>query len=143
MEQTQQEEQIDIQQTTNNDGFTKVSRTKNGKISVTSQLSLANFYKLFSNKTITYYDKRGKKHEFDNEGIIKKYIEQVKDKSGKVITDEKGNVRLKYTVHVKTYISLMDDIVMISWDNNEVSFYTKLNHHQLNNWGGKMYWKTE
>lgn len=133
--------QQQVIQSENTDGFIDVAKCKNSRFETTPHLSLPDFQKLFSNKTITYYDKKGNKYEFENWGILKKTTEQMKDKTGKVITDEKGTPRIKYTVHMKTYISLMGDVVMVSWDNNEVSFYTKLNHQDLSNWGKKMYWK--
>ena len=77
------------------------------------------------------------KDKKDSKGAV------VKDKTGKVVTDEKGVARVRHIVHIKTYVSLMGDILMFTWDNDEVSFYTKLNHSELPNWGGKMFWKIE
>ncbi len=132
-----QEEQFD------NDGFTKVNKVKKQKHLVISKLSLQNFQKLFSNKVITYYNKNGKKNEFDNFGVIKRTVEEVKDKNGNTILNEAGLPRTRYTVYMNTYISLMGDVVMVTWDNEEVSFYTKIGHPDLQNWGRKMYWKVD
>ena len=143
MEAEQQQVEQQVTQPENTDDFTAVTSRKNGRFATTPHLSLSNFQKLFSNKSVIYYDKRGNKYDLENCGIVKRTSDQVKDKNGKVITDENGNTRIKHTVHMKTYVSLMGDIVMISWDNNEVSFYTKLNHPELQNWGKKMYWKSE
>lgn len=127
----------------NTEGFTSVGRNKRGKHSVTPNLSYANFQKLFSGKVVTFYDKYGRDTEFENYGVMRRTSEEVKDKNGKLVTDEKGTVRTRHTVYMKTYVSLMGDIVMFTWDDGEVSFYTKLNHPDLPNWGRKMYWKTE
>lgn len=143
MEVEQQVVEQKVQESENNEGFTSVVKTKKGKYSVTPNLSFGNFKKLFENKVVTFYDKYGRENEFDNYGIIKRTSEEIKDKNGKPMTDEKGNVRTKYTVYMKTYINLMGDVVMITWDNDEVSFYTKLGHPDLTNWGRKMYWKID
>lgn len=124
-------------------GFKQIVRTKRGFKSVTTQLSLEKFQKLFSGETITYYDRRGKKQQIDNEGIVKRTSEERKDKNGKTEVDENGKPKIKYTVHVKTYFNMMGDIAMISWYNGEVSYYTKLNHPDLTNFGEKMYWLVE
>jgi hypothetical protein len=143
VQQVQQEQQEQQVQQEPNDGFINIVKTKKGKYPVTQNLSFVNFQKLFSNKVITYYDKYGRETEFDNYGITKRTSEEVKDKNGNPLLNEKGDARTRHTVYMKTYISLMGDIVMITWDNDEVSFYTKLGHPELRNWGRKMYWKTE
>ena len=116
-----------------NDGFTRVVRSKMGKFSVTPKISLDKFKNLFSNKTMSYFDKRGNQMEYDNEGVHKRYSEE--------ITETNGKSRTRYVVIMKTYINLMGDMITFTWDNEEASFYTKFNHPDLSNFGGKMFWK--
>jgi hypothetical protein len=128
------------EQTQNND-FVDVVKTKKSRYSVTPHITLDNFKGLFNNDMLIYYDKHGRDYEFDNLGVFRRITEEVKDKNGKPVLDENKNPKLKYTVYMKTYISLSGDVVMISWYDGEVSFYTKLAHPDLHNWGRKMYWK--
>lgn len=124
------------------DGFTKVVKKKNNNI-VVAECSLDKFKRVITDKVISYYDRRGKECEFENWGISKRLIEEVKDRDGKVVKDENGNVKKRFIVYMKTYLSLVGDIVILTWSDNEVSYYTNLNHPELKNWGGKMYWKSD
>ena len=42
---------------------------------------------------------------------------------------------------MKTYLHLVGDLVIMEWFDGEVKFNTKINHPDLKNWSGKMYWK--
>jgi hypothetical protein len=134
--QVQQTTEHQVQQTTvekqvDDDGFTRVVRKKHGLMTITSKVAMDEFKGMFSQKLISFYDKKGRIIEFDNEGVCRRYTTEVSDSNGKT--------RTKYYVMIKTYISLMGDMVVFTWDNNEVTFTTKLNHPDLENWGGKMF----
>lgn len=115
------------------DGFIKAEKTKRPRIEVTPSITLDAFKCLFGNDKVVYYNKKGRQQEFENEGVCRRYSEEVKDSAGKV--------RTRYIVVTKAYLHLTGDKIMYTWDNNEVSFYTQLNHPDLDNWGGKMYWE--
>jgi len=99
---------------------------------VTSHILLDHFKGMFSNDKIVFYDKRGKKEEFDNMGVVSKRYVKVEDRNG---------TRNKFVVVMKTYLHLMGDVVVMEWDNSEVKYTTKINHEDLQNWSGRMYWK--
>jgi len=115
------------------DGFTKVGKTKRPRIEVTPTITLDAFKRLFGNEKVVFYNKKGRQQGFENDGVCRHYSEEVKDNTGKV--------RTRYVVITKTYLHLMGDRIMYTWDNDEVSFYTQLDHPDLDNWGGKMYWE--
>ncbi len=131
----QQQEQVSntgfVEVTT--DGFTKVGKTKRPRIEVTPTITLDAFKRLFGNEKVVFYNKKGRQQDFENDGVCRRYSEEVKDNTGKV--------RTRYVVITKTYLHLMGDRIMYTWDNDEVSFYTQLGHPDLDNWGGKMYWE--
>lgn len=115
------------------DGFTKVGKTKRPRIEVTPTITLDTFKYLFGNDKVVFYNKKGRQQEFENDGVCRRYSEEVKDSTGKL--------RTRHVVIIKTYLHLMGDRIMFTWDNDEVSFYTQLGHPDLDNWGGKMYWE--
>jgi hypothetical protein len=96
----------------------------------TSQISLNEFMGLLTTNPMVYYNKRGKQHTFDNMGVASKKSVKVEDRTG---------IRYKYIVVMKTYLHLMGDVVVFEWDNGEVKYTTKLNHPDLNNWSGRLY----
>ena len=114
-----------------NDGFVRVIRRKNSLITVSSKISMNEFRAMLSQKIISFYDKKGRNIDFDNDGIYRRY--------NSVVIDGNGKSRTRYSIAIKTYLHLMGDIVVFTWDNDEVTYTTKLNHPNLENWGGKMF----
>ena len=134
---TQQQQQQQISSTgvveVSTDGFTKVLKNKRPRIEVTPTITLDAFKRLFGNEKIVFYNKKGRQQDFENDGVCRRYSEEVKDSTGKV--------RTRHVVITKTYLHLTGDRIIYTWDNDEVIFYTQLGHPDLDNWGGKMYWE--
>ena len=120
------------------DDFTSVTRSKFNKMDVSANITLEQFKALLTKDKIVYYDKRGRSNEFDNEGILRRHCETIKEKNKE---DEKDKPKYKFTVWMKTYLHLAGDIVIMEWFDGEVKFNTKLNHQDLKNWSGRMYWR--
>ncbi len=132
-QQQEQQQEKQQQEQVSTDGFTKVQKNKRPFIEVTPTITLDAFKQLFLNKKLVFYSKKGRQQEFENDGVCRRYSEEVKDSTGKV--------RTRHVVITKTYLHLTGDRIIYTWDNDEVSFYTQLGHPDLDSWGGKMYWE--
>ena len=99
---------------------------------VTTHILLEQFKEMLTKDKVVFYDKKGRKSEFDNMGIFSRRTVKLEDKNGP---------RNKFIVVMKTYLHLSGDMVTMEWDNTEVKYTTKLNHPDLENWSSKMYWK--
>lgn len=121
-----------------NDGFTQVTRRNVDNKDVSTNITLERFKTLLTKDKIQFYDKRGRLSEFDNDGILKRYCETIKEKNKE---DDKDKPKYKFTVWMKTYLHLSGDVVIMEWFDGEVKFNTRLNHPDLKNWSGRMYWK--
>ena len=123
---------VEQQPTLQTNGVADFNKVIFNNRSVTPHILLDHFKEMLTNNKIVFYDKRGNKNEFDNMGISSRRTVKMEDKNG---------TRNKYVVVMKTYIHLMGDVVVMEWDDDEVSYTTKLNHADLQNWSGKMHWK--
>jgi len=119
----------DIQ--TNNLNTTNEKKTTKYK-GVTLKITLEEYENLLKSNNLVFYNKAGKKLEFENNRIkSKKYV--------KVFDKEKERIKLMVTM--ETYLHMMGDLILMEWDNEQVTYTTKINHADLKNWSGIMYWK--
>jgi hypothetical protein len=112
------------------DGFTPAN-TKKSK-TTGAKIPFNKFKEMLSGEKFIYYDKYGRATELDNDGVFGRKYETIK---------EKDTTKYKFTVSMKTYLSLVGDVIVMEWLDGEVKYYTKLNHPDLKNWSGRMYWK--
>lgn len=136
-----------------NEGFTEVKKNKFDN-KITEEIELNAFKKMVNNKMIYFYDKRGRKCEFENYGVVSSRTFEIKEKVKEEAkpesepktektekTEDKYTTRYKYVVSIRTYLQLEGDIVVMEWEKNEVKYHTKLNHPELKNWSSRMFWK--
>lgn len=121
-----------VEQKTTTNNASELNKLNFNNKNVTPHILLDHFKGMLSSDKIVFYDKRGGKFEFDNMGVTSRRYVKVDDRNGS---------RNKFVVSMKTYLHLMGDVVVMEWDNSEVKYTTKLNHIDLQNWSGKMYWK--